>query len=261
MAIDTKLISQLRELTGAGIADCKTALEETGGNIEEAVLVLRKKGAMKAAKKAERLTKEGVIAQVKADGKVATVGLACETDFVARTKDFIDTVDAYAKKLMEIGEAKFRVWAQNHIKDELAVKIGENLQLTVAQIVTGQELGTYLHSNKKIACVVVLKGGTPQLATELAMQIAAMNPKYIKPEDVSQEEIEREIEIYREQLKTEGKPEAMWEKIIPGKLNKFYQEVCLLNQTFVKDDKLTVAAWLKSQGEGISVERFFRYSI
>lgn len=259
--VETKLISQLRELTGAGIGDCKAALEEANGNIDQAIEVLRKKGAMKAAKKAERVTNEGVIAQVKTAGKVATVGLACETDFVARTQDFINTVNLYATKLMELGQDQFKTWAESNIKDELAVKIGENLQLTVAEIVDGPVIGAYLHSNKKIASVVLLKGGSESIANDLAMQVAAMSPKYIKPEDISQKEIDHEKEIYREQLKAEGKPEAMWEKIIPGKLNKFYQEVCLLNQAFIKDDKLTVEAWLQSQSPTITVGKFVRYSI
>ncbi|NUM25436.1 MAG: elongation factor Ts [Candidatus Buchananbacteria bacterium] len=261
MAIDTKLISQLREMTGAGVGDCKAALEEAAGDLNKAIEVLRKKGAVKAAKKSDRVTNEGVIAQVINGGKIATVGLACETDFVALTEGFIKTVEDYAKKLMEVGETAFKAWAEDNIKNELIAKVGENIQLTVSQIVEGEVIGTYIHSNKKIAAAVALKGGTSAIGNELAMQIAAMSPLYVKPEDVKPEEIEREKEIYREQLKTEGKPEAMWDKIIPGKLNKFYQEVCLLNQPFIKEDKLSVQQWLTQQGSGIEVVTFSRYSI
>ena len=261
MAIDTKLISQLREMTGAGIADCKASLEEANGDLDKAIEVLRKKGAVKAAKKSDRATSEGVIAQVVSGNKVATVGLSCETDFVARTESFLQTVDDYAKKLMEDGETSFKSWADEMIKNELITKVGENIQLSIAEIVEGEVLGTYIHSNKKIASVVVLKGGTQAVANELAMQVAAMSPQYVRPDEVTQDVMDREKDIYREQLKTEGKPEAMWDKIIPGKLNKFYQEVCLLNQPFIKEDKLSVQEWLEQQGAEIEIVKFSRYSI
>ncbi len=261
MSIDTKVITKLRELTGAGIADCKVALEESNGDIEKAVEILRKKGAVKASKKADRLTKEGVIAVVKEGNRVAIVGLACETDFVARNEDFGKTVSEFAQKLLTEGQPTFKAWAEDKIKNELIVKIGENIQLVIAEIIKGEVIGTYLHSNKKIVSVVVLSSGNRELAIDLAMQIAAMSPKYIKPEDIQAQEIEKEKEIYREQLKGEGKPEAMWDKIIPGKLNKYYQEVCLLKQAYIKDDKITIEQLIKKQGDDIQVLKFSRFQI
>lgn len=261
MSIDTKIIIKLRELTGAGVGDCKEALEEASGDLDKAVEVLRKKGAVKAAKKSERQTNEGVISFAKDHSKVAVVGLACETDFVSRNEDFIKTVDEFSQKLLEVGQAELKSWAESKIKDELVVKIGENIQLAVNDIIEGDVIGTYLHSNKKIASAVVLSEGDEELAVELAMQVAAMSPKYIQPEDIPAAEIEKEKEVYRAQLKTENKPEAMWEKIILGKLNKYYQEVCLVKQPFIKEDKKSVEQLVKEKGGNIKIIKFTRYQI
>lgn len=238
MPIDLKTISELRDKTGIGIGDCKAALEEAGGDINLAVEIMRKKGELKAAKKADRTAKEGVIALLEKDGKLTVVTLNCETDFVALTDDFNKTVEDFAAKLLELGdEAAFRTWAEEYIKNELVMKIGENLQLGACGIFSGPVVGNYLHSNKKIAGVVILSGGEPGLARDIAMQVAAMSPRYLNPESVPAEDLEKEKEIYREQLKNENKPEAIWDKIIEGKLAKFYEENCLSSQRFIKDDE------------------------
>ncbi len=196
MGIDTKVLAQLRDLTGAGVSDCQSALQESNGDIEKAIEILRKKGAVKAAKKsAERTACQGLIeSYIHANGRVGVLlELRCETDFVARNQEFKD------------------------------------------------------------------------LAHDIAMQIAATSPIYIKPENVPTAEIEKEKEIYREQLKNEGKPENVREKIIEGKLNKYLQEVCLLKQPFIKDDKITVEELLTRAiakiGEKIEVANFTRYQI
>ena len=265
MPFDTQLITQLREMTGAGIADCKMALEEANSDLEKAIAILRQKGSVKAAKKAERATNEGVIAMAKDKDKVSLVGLACETDFVSQNSDFVATVNDFAQKLLTIELAEFEKIAQEKIQNELIVKIGENIKLAFAEVITGELIGVYLHSNKKLASIVILAGGNNELALDLAMQITAMSPKFISPQDVPATEIEKEKAIYREQLKNEGKNEAMWDKIIPGKLNKYYAEVCLLNQPFIKDDKMTVGDLIKqtakTMGEEIKVEKFTRYKI
>ncbi len=195
MAVDAKLVKKLRELTGAGMLDCKKALEETGGDIEAAVELLRKKGIAKAAKKAGRETKEGLIhAYIHAGGRIGVLlELNCETDFVARNELF------------------------------------------------------------------------KELANELAMQIAAMRPRWVKREDVPKEIIEKEGEIAREAALAEGKPEHIAEKIAEGKLEKFFKEVCLLEQPYIKDDKKTVEELIKEYiakiGENIQVRRFTRYEL
>lgn len=259
--IDSKLVMQLREQTGAGVLDAKKALEETGGDLEKAKDILRKKGAVKAANKAERLTKEGLIVMARQGNKVAVVSLACETDFVARNADFIKTAEEFAQALLTKGVSEFKGCAEAKIKNELVVKIGENIQLGAFDIVEGAVLGNYLHSNKKVAAVVVLSGGTGELAGELAMQVAAMSPKYIAPSDVPADVLEKEKSVYREQLKGEGKPENIMEKILEGKLAKYYEEVCLLKQKFIKDEDLTIEALIKKSGDNVKVEKFVRYSI
>lgn len=261
MSVDTQAITKLREITGAGIGDCKATLEEAGGDIDKAVEIMRKKGAIKAAKKSDRATKEGVIASAQKDGKVAVVGLACETDFVARNQDFINTVNELAAKLLEMDNVDdFKSWAEEKIKNEMIVKIGENLQLVAVDIVSGPVLGCYIHSNKKIASVVVLDKGTQDLALDIAMQVVAMSPKCLKPEDVDVEELKKEKEIYKVQLKNEGKPEAMWDKIIEGKVNKFYTDVCLLKQAFIKDDKKSIEKILAENNSAV-IEDYKRYQI
>lgn len=261
MGIDAKAIAKLRELTGAGMNDCQAALADAEGDREKAVEILRKKGRLKAGKIAERATKEGVIGLICAQNKAAIVALACETDFVARNQDFIDTVGALTDKLYQGQEAdSFKTWAEDKIKNELVVKIGENLQLVASDIVSGQVVGSYLHLNKKVAAIVVLNGGSESLANDIAMQIAAMSPKYIKPEEIPAEEINQEKEIYCQQLKNEGKPENIRDKIIEGKLQKYYSEVCLIKQAYIKDDKITIEKLLAQNGQP-EILSFKRYQI
>lgn len=235
MSIDIKIISQLRDKTGAGLNDCKAALEEADGNLDKALEIMRKKGEIKAAKKSERITKEGAIAVTKSNNKIAVVALACETDFVSRGEAFQSTVKELAEKLLNLNETDFKNWAEEKIK-ELILKIGENIQLSAYEIFTGPVIGCYLHSNKKIAGIIVLDGGEQSLAEDIAMQIASMSPKWLSPENIDEETLNKEKEIYREQLINEGKPENIIDKIIEGKLNKFYEENCLLNQVFIKDE-------------------------
>jgi len=258
MNIDIKIISQLRDRTGAGINDCHKALTESNGDLTLAIEILRTKGEIKAAKKSQRDVKEGVIALASAANKVAVVVINCETDFVARNKDFINTAQTFAEKLLasENDEA-FKTWAETTIKNELVLKIGENIQLGNFSVYSGETLGIYLHSNRKIAGIVILTGGSSELARDLAMQVAAMTPKYLSPETVPTEILEKEKDIYRQQLKNEGKLETIWDKIINGKLNKFYEENCLFNQIYIKDDTKKISDLL---GDAKIVE-FERFSV
>lgn len=253
----TELIKKLREITGAGIVDIKNALEAAGGSEEKAVEILRKSGQKIAAKKAERSTKEGVIAMERSGAKIAMVVLACETDFVARNENFIQSARDFAKKLLSTESADFKSWATAEIQNNLIVKIGENIQLKEFAVIQGEVLGGYLHANRKVAAVVVLSAGDEIKAKEAAMQVVAMNPSYSSPEDVPAEILEKEKEIYREQLKKEGKPEEMIEKILTGKIQKFYAEVCLVKQPYIKDDKISVEKFL---GEA-KVKEFKRFAL
>ncbi len=235
MSVDLKTISELREKTGAGIADCKSALEEAGGNIDSSIVLLRKKGEIKAAKKADRAVKEGIVAFSGTDKKCAVVALACETDFVSRGEAFQKVAAEMAGKLLISSPDEFKAWADGQIK-ELVLKIGENIQLAGLGVYEGETIGRYLHSNKKIGGIAAFSGGSREIADEIAMQIVAMTPKYLDQQSVPADVLEKEKEIYSEQLKAENKPAAIWDKIIEGKLNKFYEENCLINQIFIKDD-------------------------
>lgn len=257
MNISRELIKKVREITGAGINDVKKALDETGGDEVKAIEFLRKQGQKVAAKKADRSAKEGVIALKAAANKIAAVELYCETDFVARNEGFQKAAEEMAAKLLKIGLAEFKAWATAKIQNELIVKIGENIQLGNCQIIEGEVIGSYLHTNKKIASVVALAGGKVELAKDLAMQAAAMRPLYLEPAAVPAEVIEKEKEIYREQLKAEGKPTAMIEKILSGKLQKFYNETCLTKQNFIKDDKMTIEQLLN----GVKVVSFVIFAL
>jgi len=253
--MDLKLISQLRDKTGAGLGDCKAALEEAGGDLDKALEIMRKKGEVKAAKKSDRTTKEGIVSISEAGNKIAVTALACETDFVSRGEDFQKAAAEMSEKLLNSSEEEFKAWTDTAIKD-LVLKIGENIQLTASGVFEGAVVGRYVHSNKKVAGVAVLSGGEQEIANDIAMQIAAMSPKWLNPEVVDAEVLAKEKEIYREQLKGEGKPEAMFDKIIEGKLAKFYEENCLVNQVFIKDDSQKIknllgdnqiTAWAKFQ--------------
>lgn len=242
MSIDLKLVSQLRDKTGAGLSDCRAALEEANGDLDLAVELMRKKGEVKAAKKADRATKEGIIAMAGDANKLAVVALACETDFVSRTDAFRNTVKELAEKLLVAASVEeFKSAAEAYIQNELTMKIGENMQIAGAGIFSGGLIGSYVHSNLKIAGVAVLSGGSVEITNDIAMQIAAMKPKYLNPEAVPADVIEKEKEIYREQLKGENKPEQIWDKIIAGKLNRFYEDNCLTNQVFIKDDSKKIS--------------------
>jgi elongation factor Ts len=254
---DLEQIKKLRDLTGAGMMDCQKALTEANDDMDKAVEVLRKKGEKMAGKKADRVANEGVIAIVGDNKKLAIVGLNCETDFVARNEDFIQSVNEFAEKLLEIGKEEFESWAEAKIKDELIVKIGENLKLAFFDIIEAEVIGYYLHSNKKVATTVSLSKGNAEVAKEIAMHATAMNPQYLKPEDVPADVLEKEKEIYQEQLAKEGKPADIIEKILEGKVNKFYQEVCLVKQAFVKDDKKSIEKLLE-ENEAV-IEKFNRY--
>jgi elongation factor Ts len=263
--VTLELIKELREKTGAGIMDAKEVLKEAEGDIEKAIELLRKKGDKISLKKQDREVKEGVIAFASTGNKIAVVELFCETDFVARNADFIASADAMAEKLITAGIASFESWAKDEIKNNLIVKVGENLQLGRFEIIEGNVLGSYLHVNKKVASVVILSAGDPDLAHNIAMQVAAMNPPYLSSADIPEEIKQKEVEIYREQLTRENKPENVVEKIIEGKLKKFYSEVCLLEQPFFQDEKKTISDLVKEgavkAGEEVKIEKYIRYSI
>lgn len=257
MAVSIDQIKKLRELTGVSMMACKTALEETEGDEEAAIDLLRKKGEAKAADRSQRSTAQGAVV-VRSDGKkTAMVELQCETDFVARGDDFLKLAENLANKLLK-GEIKPEDRDIPEVKDAI-LKLGENLQIGNMTLVQGENIGDYVHSNRKIGVLVNVKGGDKELARNIAMHVAATNPRVLSPENIEQSLIDREKSIWAEQLKAEGKPADIVEKIMMGKEKKFREENALLKQAFVKDPEKTIEQLLKSANA--MVEDFVRFGI
>lgn len=276
MAITVEDIKKLRELTGAGMMVCKEALQQTDGNVEQAMEYLRKKGMATAEKKAGRATGDGLVAiAVSPDGRsAAMVELNCETDFVAKTDQFQDLARTLSQ--WALGQAKPAVGPDDLpgdkadlIKQTIAT-IGENILFKRAVRLSGSGVVEgYLHLGSKLGVLVELDGpdqpGLKALGRELAMQVAASSPVVVGRGEVQPAMVEKEKEIYREQLRGSGKPEQVIEKIVTGKLDKYFSEVCLLEQPFVKDPQRTVDALIKEHaaalGGPVTVKRFVRYRL
>ena len=274
-AITAADVNKLRTMTGAGMMDCKKALVEADGDFEAARDILRKHGQKIADKRAENETSEGlVLVNVSEDGtKGKLVALACETESVAKVANFrelaqqiLDTavrINAGTKEDILAAKAADGLSIQEHVTD-LMGKIGEKLEVTYATL-TAEKVASYVHSDNKKAVLVGLKNvGSADAAAvgrDVAMQIVAMKPVAVDKDGVDSAVVEREIEVGKEQARTEGKPEAMLEKIAQGKLNKFYKDNTLLNQEFVKDNSMTIAQLLDSKSKGMTVSDFKRVAI
>lgn len=241
MTITASQVQALREKTGISMMACKKALTESNGDEKKAIEILRKKGDAKAAEKADRKTGEGVV--VICGSTIA--GLKCETDFVARNDDFVSLANRIAEKAEESAPEAIKEEMEAEVK-ALIAKLGENMIMgDVKKITKGKNIiGTYVHMNNKIGVIVALENGTDSQARDVAMHIAAMNPQFIFPEEVSDELVAGEKNIWSAQLKQEGKPENMIENIMKGKENKFRSESALLGQAFVKDPSQTVGKYL-----------------
>lgn len=273
--ITLDLVKQLREKTGAGMGDCKKALEESGGDMQAAIEYLRKKGAASAAKRADRVAKEGIVyATVTPDGKrAAIVEVNCETDFVARNEEFGAFARAVADAIIATGATEGDVlWNYSlgdktlgNMRDEVLAKFNERIELRRAEYLeTSGTLAAYNHAGNRLAVVLDVNATLSpdnQTLRDIAMQVAAMNPLYVRREDVPQETIAKELEISREQALREGKKPEIAERIATNRLEKFFQEQCLLEQTFVKDAGKTVADVLTALGGDVTVVRFRRYAL
>lgn len=256
MGITAEQVSSLRKRTGVGLLAIKSALEEAGGDEEKAIAILRKRGQAQAVKKADRDQKEGSIFIESNGEKAAIVHLACETDFVARGDDFQGAGKALVKMTLEKGADAAKKHAES-IMPDLVNKLGENVTLFDLKVVEGGTLGFYVHSNSKIGVVIALEGGDETKAKDVAMHAAAMAPVVISPEEVSTDLVEKEKEIWRDQLKKEGKPEAMFDKIMIGKEKKFREESALVKQPFAKDQSVSVEQYLA----GAKVKSYVRFSV
>lgn len=258
MSVSIEQIKELRESTGVSMMACKAALEEANGDFDAAIDVLRKKGEAKAADRSERTTSNGVVVVKTGEGKASIVELLCETDFVARGDDFVALGGLLADKLLA-GEISLDA------KDEIAevkdavLRMGENIHIGNMVVVDGDTLGDYVHSNKKIGVVVSLNGGDSELARDIAMHAAATNPRVLSPDEVPNELVEKEKEIWTEQLATEGKPAEIIEKILMGKEKKFREENALLKQDFVKDPEKTIEQLLSNAGA--EIKQYVRFAI
>ena len=271
MTIKAQDVKELREKTGLGMMECKKALEEANGNLEEAIKNLRKSSALKAEKKASRTAVEGIITSKISDKEITFVEVNCETDFVAKDENFINFCEEALKVAVDIPseEKLLEKVAESMEKKRMSLvqKIGENIIIRKVKKISGEVLESYIHSNKKIAAGVSLDKGSPEIAKEVAMHIAASNPIVLSPEDLDESYVKSEREIFRSQVEKEDKPEEIKEKMIQGKLNKQLADVSLLKQPFVKDPSKSVEAFLSETntkissfirievGEGIEVEK------
>lgn len=263
-------IQKLREMTDAGMMDCKKALDETAGNFEDAQDWLRKKGIAKAAKREERDAKEGVVVAItNADQtRGIIVALNCETDFVARNDNFVNLTTKIANIALESAPNSLEELLALPFEGKVSIAekvgeqngiIGEKIELSRYEPLTGSQILTYNHSNNKRSVMVALNksdNAFEQAGRDVAMQIAAMSPVSVSKDDVDPKIIEREIEVGKELARNEGKAEDMLEKIAMGRLNKFFQESTLLSQKFVKNNDMTVEQYLKSLDKDLTVSAF-----
>lgn len=274
MTITAAEINKLRQMTGAGMMDCKKALTEAAGDFEKAIDELRKKGQKVAANRSDRDSKEGFIVAKTTEDKKRGVVLAvnCETDFVAKNEDFGKFVNnvleiAIAKNPKTADELKALAYDNKiSIAEKLIEQtgvIGEKIELKKYEVVEAAQVVAYNHPGNRLATVVGFNSAkvNAEVAKDVAMQVAAMAPVAVDKGDVSTETLQREIEIGKEQARQEGKPEEMLEKIALGKLNKFYKESTLLNQEFIKDNKKTVAQYLTDSEKGLTVTSFSRIAL
>lgn len=267
-------VNKLRQMTGAGMMDCKKALTEAEGDFEKAIDELRKKGQKVAANRGDRESKEGVVlAKVTADNKRgAVLAINCETDFVAINADFVKmtnnildiAIEKNAKSADDLKALSYdgKITIADKLIEQTGV-IGEKIELTKFGVVEAPFVLAYVHPGNKLANIVGFSSATvkPEVAKDVAMQVAAMAPVAVDKGDVDAETIKREIEVGKEQAREEGKPEDMLEKIAMGKLNKFYKESTLLNQEFIKDNKKSIAQYLNESEKGLTVTAFKRIAL
>jgi elongation factor Ts len=275
MAITAQEVNKLRQMTGAGMMDCKKALTEADGDFDKAIEILRKKGQKLSEKRADRETTEGsVFIKTNSEGSVGyLIAFTCETDFVAKNQDFIalgtEIIEAVAAanpaNLDEVNALKLGNLTVSEKVVELLGKIGEKLEVSAYEKVEGEKVVTYIHAGSKLGVLVAMKNTSGADVTaagkDVAMQIAAMNPIAVDKDGVDATTIAKEIEIGKEQARQEGKPENILDKIAEGKLQKFFKESTLLSQDFVKDNKLTIQQYLDGVQKGLTVSAFKRVAI
>lgn len=263
-------VKKLREITGVGFKDCKSAIDENNGDIEKSIEFLRKKGIAKASKKMERVAADGLISINEENNNFSLIEINSETDFVAKNEDFINIANHILDKAIEsdmsdsdnINDLVLEggMTVAEKVLEQTGV-IGEKIEVS-AHIVEGVQVSSYVHAGNRLATLVGFNNKTDkQVAKDVAMQVAAMNPLSVDKDGIDQVTIDRELEIAKDLARQEGKPEEMLEKIAMGRLNKFYKENTLLNQGFIKESKKTVSQYLKEQNGELSVTCFKRIGL
>lgn len=272
MEIKAADVAKLRKMTGAGMMDCKGALIEAGGDFEKAKEIIREKGKLVAAKRADRDTTEGAVVTKtnESNSSAIIVALGCETDFVAKNEEFITLSNSIAELALErlpsdldaLMQEKLDGYTIEEVVTQQTGKSGEKHALLYYAKLEAPYIATYIHNNNKLGTVVGFsKEIDYEVGREIAMQITAMAPVSVSRESCPQEIVDKELEFYRTQTREEGKPENLIEQISQGKLNKFFKDSTLEDQTFVKDGKISVAQYLKSVDPEVKVTAFYRFSL
>ncbi len=268
--VDAKTVAELRAKTGAGMMDCKKALSETNGDINAAIDYLREKGIAKAAKKESRIAAEG-LANVYINGNKAVIlEVNSETDFVSKNEEFTSMLDTIGNTILNsnaktVEEALEFPCEEGTIKDLIiakTAKIGEKLSLRRIEVVEktdDETFGSYLHMGGKIAVLTVLTGANEEVAKDVAMQAAAMKPEFVREDEIPTDRVEKERAIFKEQAMNEGKPAEIAEKMVEGRLKKFFKEICLVSQSFIKNGDIDVATYVKNNGG--EVKSMIRYEV
>jgi elongation factor Ts len=271
IAITAADVNKLRTITGAGMMDCKKALTEAEGDFEKAIDILRKKGQKVAANRSDRDAKEGYVIAKTAGNTAVVLSLNCETDFVAKNADFGTLATSFLdtalnnkaqslEQVLALNMADGRS-IQDHVTDAVG-KIGEKIEISSYGLVTGESVVAYNHPGNRVATIVAFNKATDDnMAKDVAMQAAAMAPIALDKDDVTQDVLDRELEIAKDQVRAEGKPEEMVEKIAIGKVNKFYKESTLNNQEFIKDNKKTVAQYVQEGDKDRKIVAFKRIAL
>ena len=268
--VTASLVKELREKTGAGMLDCKKALEANNGDINASIDWLREKGISKAAKKADRIAAEGIAAILTKGNKAVVIEVNSETDFVAKNEEFTKMVstilntiiNSNAKSLEEVLELPCDEGTIKELIVSKTATIGEKLDLRRVAIVEKEDndsFGEYIHMGGRIAVLITLNGANSDVAKDVAMHAAAMRPSYVNKNEVPEEEISKEREILKEQAMNEGKPANIAEKMVEGRIRKFYEEICLEEQEFVKDSDLKVKEFVSKNGG--SIKSMIRYEV
>ena len=242
--ITAELVKELREATGVSVMQCKNALEEAEGDMEKALIILKKKSSSIAMKKADRNAADGIVIVKEADNKTLLLVLHTETDFVARNSDFIALANLLANMAVSEGIDAMKSKSEQII-NETVQKVGEKIELGRVEEITGSTIGSYVHNNKS-AVVVSLKSGTKELARDIAMHIAAMKPAFTSSDEITEEDKKKVIEVFEKEVNESGKPEEIKKKMLEGKISTYFKEQTLMDQTFIKNPEVTIATLLKN---------------